>query len=80
MQAASVLGVEPDWILCGNGSDDILTIVTRALVGEGDLLRLPYPVTFCIARSRNCRAVNGKRFTFDPTLHSTTTLQPAILD
>ncbi len=43
MQAASVLGVEPDWILCGNGSDDILTIVTRALVGEGDLLRLPYP-------------------------------------
>jgi histidinol-phosphate aminotransferase len=42
-QAASVLGVEPDWILCGNGSDDILTIVTRALVGEGDRLRLPYP-------------------------------------
>ncbi|MGN6544338.1 MAG: histidinol-phosphate transaminase [Aureliella sp.] len=42
-QAAAVLGVEPDWILCGNGSDDILTIVTRALVGEGDRLRLPYP-------------------------------------
>jgi histidinol-phosphate aminotransferase len=43
VQAAEVLGVEPDWILCGNGSDDILTVVTRALVGEGDLLRLPYP-------------------------------------
>lgn len=43
MQAADVLGVEPDWILCGNGSDDILTIVTRGLVGEGDRLRLPYP-------------------------------------
>ena len=42
-QAAEVLGVEPDWILCGNGSDDILTIVTRALVGQGQLLRLPYP-------------------------------------
>jgi histidinol-phosphate aminotransferase len=42
-RAAEVLGVEPDWILCGNGSDDILTIVTRALVGEGRLLRLPYP-------------------------------------
>ena len=40
---AEVLGVEPDWILCGNGSDDILTIVTRALVGQGELLRLPYP-------------------------------------
>ncbi|MFO0904774.1 MAG: histidinol-phosphate transaminase [Pirellulales bacterium] len=43
MQAAQVLGVEPDWILCGNGSDDILTIVTRALVGPGQILRLPYP-------------------------------------
>jgi histidinol-phosphate aminotransferase len=42
-RAAEVLGVEPDWILCGNGSDDILTIVTRALVGRGQLLRLPYP-------------------------------------
>lgn len=42
-RAAEVLGVEPDWILCGNGSDDILTIVTRAFVGDGELLRLPYP-------------------------------------
>ncbi len=29
--------------MCGNGSDDILTIVTRVFVGQGDLLRLPYP-------------------------------------
>jgi histidinol-phosphate aminotransferase len=43
IRAAEVLGVEPDWILCGNGSDDILTIVTRAMVGQGDLIRLPYP-------------------------------------
>ncbi len=43
IRAAEVLGVEPNWILCGNGSDDILTIVTRAFVGQGDLLRLPYP-------------------------------------
>lgn len=42
-KAAEVLGLPPDWILCGNGSDDILTIVTRALVGQGELLRLPYP-------------------------------------
>jgi histidinol-phosphate aminotransferase len=41
--AAEVLGVKPDWILCGNGSDDILTIVTRTFVGSGQLLRLPYP-------------------------------------
>jgi len=42
-RAADVLGVAPEWILCGNGSADILTIVTRALVGAGQLLRLPYP-------------------------------------
>lgn len=43
VRAGAVLGVEPNWILCGNGSDDILTIVTRAFVGAGDCLRLPYP-------------------------------------
>jgi len=43
VRAAAVLGVEPNWILCGNGSDDILTITTRAFVGQGDCLRLPYP-------------------------------------
>ncbi len=41
--AAEVLGVEPNSVLCGNGSDDILTMATRALVGQGQLLRLPYP-------------------------------------
>ena len=42
-RAAEILGVDPGWILCGNGSDDILTIVTRTFVGQGQLLRLPYP-------------------------------------
>lgn len=43
LQASTVYGVPPEWILCGNGSDDILTIVTRALVGPGERLRLPSP-------------------------------------
>jgi len=43
-QAASdQLGVPPDWILCGNGSDDLLTILTRTFVDPGRLLRMPYP-------------------------------------
>ncbi len=42
-RAAAVLGVDPDWILCGNGSDEILTLATRAFVAQGDLLRLPHP-------------------------------------
>ncbi len=41
--AAEIFGVTPDHILCGNGSDDILTIVTRALVGKGECVRFPYP-------------------------------------
>jgi histidinol-phosphate aminotransferase len=36
--AARVLGVDPETILIGNGSDDILTILTRAFVPEGGLV------------------------------------------
>lgn len=43
LRAAEVLSVSPDQILCGNGSDDILTIVTRAFVPPQHSLRLPYP-------------------------------------
>ena len=39
----SCYGVDPDWILCGNGSDDILTIVTRAFVDPGDVVRFADP-------------------------------------
>jgi len=42
-RAGELLGVDADWILCGNGSDDILTIVTRALVDVGDVVRYPNP-------------------------------------
>ncbi|HEY3392932.1 MAG TPA: histidinol-phosphate transaminase [Lacipirellulaceae bacterium] len=43
VRAAELLGVDPDWILCGNGSDDILTIVTRAFVGTSDMVRFANP-------------------------------------
>ncbi len=42
-RASELLGVDPDWILCGNGSDDLLTIVTRALVDSGDHVRFAQP-------------------------------------
>jgi len=42
-RAAELHRVAPEWILCGNGSDDLLTVVTRAMVGEGGLIRAPYP-------------------------------------
>ncbi len=59
MAAADILGVEPEWIVCGNGSDDILTIVTRAFVGQGQLLRLPYPSYILY---RTLAQIQGARF------------------
>jgi histidinol-phosphate aminotransferase len=50
IRAGALLGVDPDWILCGNGSDDILTIVTRAMVGPGDCIRFASP-TYLLYRT-----------------------------
>lgn len=41
--AGGILGVDSEWILCGNGSDDLLTMLTRTFVGEGETLRMPNP-------------------------------------
>lgn len=41
--AARALDVDPDGIVVGNGSDDILTILTRAFVPEGGLIASPTP-------------------------------------
>lgn len=41
--AAKVLNVDPDWILPGNGSDEVLTMSIRAIVEPGELTAFPYP-------------------------------------
>lgn len=41
--AGRLHGVDPDAILIGNGSDDVLTIITRSLVPEGGLVVSPTP-------------------------------------
>ncbi len=43
LAAGEALNVDPAWIVCGNGSDDILTILIRSLVNQGDMIRLPNP-------------------------------------
>ncbi len=65
-RAAEVLGVEPDWILCGNGSDDILTIVTRAMVGAGEWLRLPYPSYILYKTLAEIQGANSEEVSFQP--------------
>ena len=42
-RVADRLGLDPDWIVCGNGSDDLLTILVRTFVGAGECMRVPTP-------------------------------------
>jgi histidinol-phosphate aminotransferase len=43
LAAARLHGVDPEMVLAGNGSDDLLTIITRAFVGPGDRIVYPSP-------------------------------------
>jgi histidinol-phosphate aminotransferase len=47
---AQKFNIDSRSVLCGNGSDDLLTILTRTFVRSGELLRLPYP-TYILYRS-----------------------------
>jgi histidinol-phosphate aminotransferase len=57
--AGRVLGVDPDGILIGNGSDDILTILTRAFVPEGGMIVAPTP-SYILYRS--LAEIQGARY------------------
>ena len=57
--AGRALGVDPDGILIGNGSDDVLTILTRAFVPEGGLVVSPTPSYLLYA---TLAAIQGARF------------------
>ncbi len=48
--AAEVLGVDPEWILVGNGSDDLLTMLFRAVTGAGRAVAYPAP-TYVLYRT-----------------------------
>ena len=48
--AAEVLGVDPEWILAGNGSDDLLTMLFRAVTGAGRAVAYPAP-TYVLYRT-----------------------------
>jgi histidinol-phosphate aminotransferase len=65
-RAGEVLGVDPNWILCGNGSDDILTIVTRALVGQQQWLRLPYPSYILYRALAHLQGAGAEEISFEP--------------
>jgi len=49
-KVSDVYGYPPDWILIGNGSDELLNIVFRAFLGKGDRVFYPYP-TYTLYRT-----------------------------
>ena len=48
--AAEVLDIDPAWILVGNGSDDLLTMLMRAVAGAGRAVAYPIP-TYVLYRT-----------------------------
>src|SRR5438093_1443425 len=57
--AGRALDLDPDAILIGNGSDDVLTILTRAFVPEGGLVVSPTPSYLLY---RTLAEIQGARF------------------
>lgn len=57
--AGRALGVDPESILIGNGSDDVLTILTRAFVPEGGLIASMTPSYLLY---RTLAEIQGARF------------------
>lgn len=56
--AARLFGVEPDWILPANGSDENLTIITRSFCDANDIVGYPYPsyvLYESLAQIQGCR-------------------------
>ena len=65
-RAGQVLGVDPDSILCGNGSDEILTMLTRGMVGEGELIRFPYPSYILYRTLAEIQGARSDEVPFEP--------------
>ncbi len=63
--AGKLLGVEPSWILAGNGSDDLLTIVTRSFVNPGELIVAPTPSYILYRSLAEIQSAGYDEVTFD---------------
>jgi histidinol-phosphate aminotransferase len=64
--AGRVLGVDPEGILIGNGSDDVLTIITRGLVPEGGLVVSPTPSYLLYNTLAEIQGAKFRTIRFDP--------------
>ncbi|MCA8985412.1 MAG: histidinol-phosphate transaminase [Planctomycetaceae bacterium] len=63
--AAELFQVDPEWILPGNGSDEVLTILVRAFVDPGESIAFPYPSYILYG---TLAEIQGARFAHLPLL------------
>jgi histidinol-phosphate aminotransferase len=64
--AARLNGVEPDMVMAGNGSDDLLTILTRAFARPGDVVLYPTPSYILYRTLCEIQDARGVEIEFDP--------------
>ena len=64
--AAEVCEVEPDWILPGNGSDEVLTILTRSFAGPNDQIAFPYPSYILYETLADLQGAKHERLPLEP--------------
>lgn len=64
--AANVLGFDPDWILPGNGSDEILTILTRSFASTTDQIAYPYPSYILYETLADLQGARHERLLLNP--------------
>lgn len=67
-RAAALFDLDPEWVLAGNGSDELLSIVVRAFVDPGESVVYPwptyslYPLLVAHSGGREIRVPYGRDF------------------
>lgn len=64
--AAEVFGTEPERVLCGNGSDDLLNIAVRSFCGEGQPVAFPTPTYSLYETLTGIQGARAVRLDFPP--------------
>ena len=64
--AAALFDLDPDWILPGNGSDEVLTILTRSFANTTDQIAFPYPSYILYETLADLQGARHERLLLNP--------------
>jgi histidinol-phosphate aminotransferase len=65
-KAAALFGVEPDWVLPANGSDECLTLITRSFIDPNELVTFPYPSYILYETLADLQGASHERLLLNP--------------